>query len=126
MHNHSAPLYRYKWAPVLRKQHPHVLKQLTRMAKRKAPREAVLRYIIYQTSEAELQYHFLMFFYKQAGIKAPGHHKYSPLSEAEKKAILEMFQRNFSVYSIAKHLGRHVSTIYYYLKRHEGAKPGGA
>jgi len=73
--------------------------------------------IVRATSNADEQYGLLLFFYKCAGIKAPSHHNYRRLSTYELAKIRELYVAGKSVYAIAKALNRHVSTIYYALKR---------
>jgi len=115
-------LYRYRHSPVLRKRWRSVLWRLAKMAKQGADRELVIHYVLNKTSEAELQYSFLMFYYKCCGVIAPNHHNYKLLTREEKETILALKQEGCSLSSISKRLNRHPSTIHYFLKNGSKSK----
>ena len=110
-------LYRYRHSPVLRKRWRSVLWRPARMAKEKADRTEVIRYILSKTSEAELQYSFLLFYYKCLEVISPRHHNYRPLNDEEVTIIIRLKKSGYSIYAISKQLNRHPSTIFYFLKR---------
>ena len=67
------------------------------------------------TPNVEEQYYIVKYISaKRNGIKL---RRYNRLSKAEKRKIIEMRLRGTSIYEIARKLGRHVSTVYYFLKR---------
>jgi len=116
---HHSVLTKSTKIPKLKQKYPEVIKTLAGLAKnrRAISHEVYINIIINTTDDAEEQYGLLLFFYKCCGIKAPSHHNYSKLSQNEMAKIREWYIAGKSIYSIAKALNRHVSTIYYALKR---------
>lgn len=68
--------------------------------------------------DAEEQYYLITYYYRCKGLLAPKH-RYKPLTEHEKQEIVKLHVSGVSMAGIARRLQRHVSTIYYFLKRLE-------
>jgi len=116
---HHSVLTKPTKVPKLMPKFADTIKTLAGLAKNKQAisQKIYLDIIISATDNADEQYGLLLFFYKCCGIKAPSHHKYNKLSSNELAKIREWYIAGQSIYSIAKALNRHVSTIYYALKR---------
>jgi len=88
-------------------------------------KRAPLGLIIRCALDAEEQYQALRFFYacmfrkqkKHEEVRRLGGHSYKPLTDEEKQRIIQMRLAGASLTAIASELNRHVSTIYYFLKR---------
>jgi len=88
-------------------------------------KRAPLFLIIRVAFDAEEQYQALRFFYtclfkkqnKHEEVRRLGGHNYKPLTDGEKQRIIQMRLAGASLTAIASELNRHVSTIYYFLKR---------
>ena len=73
--------------------------------------------ILKETSNAEEQYALVVFYWRCRGVKIATSHRYKPLTQQEMEEIRRLRSEGCSIYKIAKQLKRHVSTIYYALKR---------
>ncbi|HDI51835.1 MAG TPA: hypothetical protein ENF45_04325 [Bacteroidetes bacterium] len=113
----------------LKKLYPRAIKHLAKIAKispnppyggRGYP--AHLKEIIKTTSDAEEQYALLVHYYNCLGLEVKKTRSYRPLTEDEKFRILSYYSSGYSVSKIAEALGRHVSTIYYFIKRYKAGK----
>jgi len=115
---HHAPLTKPQKLPKLLPKFADVLRVLNAISKNDmAHRQKIyLDVIVKATDDALEQYALLLFYYKCRGIRAPNHHNYNKVGEAEKQFIHAYHQMGLSKYAIAKFLGRHVSTVYYVLK----------
>jgi len=111
----------------LKKLYPRAIKHLAKIAKispnpyggRGYP--AHLREIIKTTSDAEEQYALLVHYYNCLGLRIKKRN-YRPLTEDEKSRILSYYSSGYCVSKIAEALGRHVSTVYYFIKRYKAGK----
>ena len=96
---------------------PQLLRAVKGLAIEKA-HDRMMKMIISRAYSAEMQYQLLMQFYKNCmGYEPPKKHGYRYLSPEEERIIVEMRRAGHSKLSIARELGRHVSTIYYACKR---------
>jgi len=91
---------------------------------------APLRIIQKYALTAEEQYQALRFFYsclfrkkgKHVEVRRMGAHNYRPLTDEEKRKILQLKLAGVPLKHIANTLNRHVSTIFYFCKRELEAK----
>jgi|GEM_PF-6293325 len=104
-------------SPNIKKKYGNFVRYLVATAKSAETNETYIREIINKTSDAEEQYAMLTIVWKARGLKKANEHKYKKVSPAEVAKIRELYTAGHSIYSIAKYLNRHTSTIYYVLKR---------
>ena len=100
-----------KWCP-----HSTFAKRLPKffsLADRVGPVEAAIRVFNYWP---DAQVSAIMAFYRACGVPLP-HRNYRTLTPEERENIVNMYLQGLSVSQIAKHLNRHASSIYYFLKR---------
>lgn len=95
---------------------PELLRAVTRLAIEKA-HDRMMKILLNNAYSAEMQYQLLMHYYKTCMRYKPPGHRYHRLSPEEEGVIVEMRKAGASKLSIARELGRHVSTIYYACKR---------
>jgi len=99
------------------------LGKAVQMGAQRAPLHLIQKY----TRNAEEQYLALRFFYaclyrklgRHEEVKTIGAHNYQPLTEEEQQKIIQLRLQNVPLKHIANQLNRHVSTIYYFCKRHQ-------
>jgi len=96
---------------------PELLRAVTRLAIEKA-HDRMMKILLNNAYSAEMQYQLLMQYYKNCmGYEPPKKHAYRYLSPEEERTIVEMRKAGASLASIARKLGRHLSTIRYACKR---------
>ena len=92
------------------------IKILTALAHDKHNPRAVLQIITQHGIDAKEQLYLLEYYYRQRGLLR-AKHKYNPVTAQEEQEILELYRAGVPLLHIAKKLNRHVSTIYYVVKR---------
>ena len=121
-HNHNAILRKVpKNKTPIKILYPRTVKHLAMLAKsngRARGLPAHLREILRTTSDAEEQFALLKHYYNCMGIKVKVKTRnYNKLTEHEEALIVQYYRAGYSISKIARALGRHVSTVYYALKR---------
>ena len=92
------------------------IKILTALAHDKHNPLAVLQVITQHGIDAKEQLYLLEYYYRCRGLLR-AKHKYNPVTAQEEQEILELYRAGVPLLHIAKMLNRHVSTVYYVVKR---------